>query len=78
MLKFLENELVKYYISQRLIMYKMADQRHRYSTENEFIVKNKNVIIYLLGVITFFILIGFTDYYVLPVSKKEHCILHGS
>lgn len=34
----------------------MADQPNRYSTENEFIVKNKNVIIYLLGVVTFFIL----------------------
>jgi len=56
----------------------MADQSNRYSTENEFIIKNKNVIIYLLGVVTFFILIGFTDYYVLPVSKTTDIITHYS
>jgi oligoribonuclease NrnB/cAMP/cGMP phosphodiesterase (DHH superfamily) len=56
----------------------MADQSNRYSTENEFIVKNKNVIIYLLSVVTFFILIGFIDYYVLPVSKTTDLITHYS
>lgn len=56
----------------------MTDQSKTYSTENEFIVKNKNVIIYLLGVVTFFILIGFTDYYILPVSKTTDLITHYS
>ena len=56
----------------------MADQSNRYSTENEFIVKNKNVIIYLPGVVTFFILIGFIDYYLLPVSKTTDLITHYS
>lgn len=56
----------------------MADQSNRYSTENEFVVKNKSVIIYLLSVVTFFILIGFTDYYVLPVSKTTDLITHYS
>lgn len=56
----------------------MADQSNKYSAENEFIVKNKNVIIYLMGVVTFFILIGFIDYYVLPVSKTTDLITHYS
>lgn len=56
----------------------MADQPNRYSTENEFIVKNKNVIIYLFGVVTFIILISFTDYYVLPASKTTDLITHYS
>lgn len=55
----------------------MADQSNRYSTENEFIIKNKNVIIYLLGLVIFFILIGFTDYYVLPTSKTKDLITYS-
>lgn len=56
----------------------MGDQSSRYSAENEFIIKNKNVIIYLLCVVTFFILIGFIDYYLLPVSKTTDLITHYS
>nr|WP_294925194.1 hypothetical protein [uncultured Flavobacterium sp.] len=56
----------------------MANQSNNYSVENEFIVKNKNVIIYLFGVVTFFILIAFIDYYVLPVSKTTDLITHYS
>ena len=56
----------------------MVEQSNRYSSENEFIAKNKNVIIYLLGAVTFFILIGFTDYYLLPVSKTTDLITHYS
>ena len=54
----------------------MPDNLNRYSIENEFIIKNKNVIIYLMGVITFFILIAFADYYVLPTSKTNDVITH--
>ena len=54
----------------------MPDNLNRYSIENEFIIKNKNVIIYLMGVITFFILIAFADYYVLPASKTNDVITH--
>ncbi|OXB09053.1 hypothetical protein B0A81_07780 [Flavobacterium plurextorum] len=54
----------------------MPDNLNRYSIENEFIIKNKNVIIYLMGVITFFILITFADYYVLPTSKTNDVITH--
>jgi hypothetical protein len=56
----------------------MANQSIRYSTENEFIIKNKNVFIYLLSVVTFIILIDFADYYVLPVSKTTDLITHYS
>lgn len=56
----------------------MADQSNRYSNENEFIIKNKNVIIYLFCVVTFFILIAFADYYVLPASKTTDLITHYS
>lgn len=56
----------------------MGDQSNRYSTENEFIIKNKSAIIYLLCVVTFFILIGFIDYYLLPVSKTTDLITHYS
>lgn len=54
----------------------MSNNSNRYSAENEFIIKNKNIIIYLLGVITFFVLITFADYYVLPVSKTNDIITH--
>jgi hypothetical protein len=56
----------------------MADQSNIYSAENKFIIKNKNVIIYLFGVVRFFILIGFADYYVLPASKTTDLITHYS
>ena len=56
----------------------MTAQSNRYSTENEFIAKNKNVIIYLMGAVVFFILLGFIDYYVLPVSKTTDVITHYS
>lgn len=56
----------------------MANQSNIYSTENEFIIKNKNVFIYLLSVVTFIILIDFADYYVLPVSKTTDLITHYS
>ncbi|KAF2507946.1 hypothetical protein EYY60_18535 [Flavobacterium zhairuonense] len=52
----------------------MPNNSSTYSTENEFIVKNKKIIIYLLGAISFFILIAFTDYYVLPASKTNDVI----
>ncbi|CAD0002896.1 hypothetical protein FLACHUCJ7_01111 [Flavobacterium chungangense] len=56
----------------------MTAQSNIYSTENEFIIKNKNVIIYLMGAVVFFILLGFIDYYVLPVSKTTDVITHYS
>ncbi|MGO4772421.1 hypothetical protein ACEN2I_12220 [Flavobacterium sp. W22_SRS_FK3] len=56
----------------------MAAPKNRYSTESEFIIKNKGVIIYLLTVVTFFILTGFADYYILPVSKTTDLITHYS
>ncbi|MCD0473509.1 hypothetical protein LPB87_03775 [Flavobacterium sp. EDS] len=46
------------------------------STENEFIIKNKSVIVYLLMVVTFIILLCFADYYVLPASKTTDVITH--
>lgn len=52
----------------------MANNSNSYSTENEFIIKNKNVIVYLMGAIIFFILLAFTDYYVLPTSKTNDVI----
>ncbi|MEL1255824.1 hypothetical protein AAEO57_18670 [Flavobacterium sp. DGU38] len=54
----------------------MPENLNRYSFENEFIIKNKNVIIYLLGVITFIVLITFADYYILPFSKTNDIITH--
>lgn len=53
---------------------RMRNNSNDYSSENEFIIKNKNIIIYLLGVIAFIILITFVDYYVLPVSKTNDVI----
>lgn len=49
----------------------MRKNLNNYSTENEFIIKNKSVIIYLMGVILFFILISFADYYLLPSTKSS-------
>jgi hypothetical protein len=54
----------------------MLNNANRYSTEDEFIIKNKNVIIYVLGVIAFFVLITFTDYYILPTLKTNDVITH--
>ncbi|KRD59997.1 hypothetical protein ASE40_13010 [Flavobacterium sp. Root935] len=54
----------------------MRHNPKRYSSENEFIIKNKNVIIYLLCGIAFFVLIIFADYYVLPTSKTNDVITH--
>ncbi|AWK04161.1 hypothetical protein HYN56_07915 [Flavobacterium crocinum] len=54
----------------------MPTNSNQYSFENEFILKNKNVIVYLLGTIAFFVLIAFTDYYVLPVSRTNDVITH--
>jgi len=56
----------------------MAKEPYTYSIENEFIIRNKNIIIYLLCVVASFILIGFIDYYVLPVSKTTDLITHYS
>lgn len=56
----------------------MTNNSNRYSFENEFIIKNKNIILYLFGVLTFIILIGFTDYYVLPTSKTTDVITQYS
>ncbi len=52
----------------------MSRNANNYSTENEFIVKNKNTIVYLLGVISFLILVAFADYYVLPSSRTNDTI----
>ncbi|WP_264526223.1 hypothetical protein [Flavobacterium sp. N502536] len=52
----------------------MSRNSNSYSTENEFIIKNKNIIIYLLGIISFLILIAFADYYILPSSKTNDTI----
>jgi len=52
----------------------MSNNSNAYSAENEFIVKNKKIIIYLLGAVSFFILIAFADYYVLPSSKTNDII----
>ncbi|WP_276378764.1 hypothetical protein [Flavobacterium sp. H4147] len=54
----------------------MANNSNKYSTENEFIIKNKNIIIYLMAVISFFVLVAFVDYYVLPSSKTNDLITH--
>lgn len=54
----------------------MPSNSQKYSSENQFIIKNKNVIIYLLGVIIFFVLIIFADYYILPASKTNDVITH--
>ena len=54
----------------------MSNNSNSYSTENKFIIKNKSIIAYLLSVITFFVLIAFTDYYVLPASKTNDVITH--
>lgn len=56
--------------------YLMPNNSQKYSSENEFIRKNKNVIIYLFGVIIFFVLIAFTDFYILPASKTNDVITH--
>ncbi|MDR6761140.1 oligoribonuclease NrnB/cAMP/cGMP phosphodiesterase (DHH superfamily) [Flavobacterium sp. 2755] len=56
----------------------MPDNSNRYSIENEFIIKNKNVIMYLMGVIAFFVLITFADYYFLPASKTNDLITNYS
>ncbi|RZJ47159.1 MAG: hypothetical protein EOO44_22420 [Flavobacterium sp.] len=56
----------------------MPNNSRTYSTENEFIIKNKNVIVYILSVLVFFVLIAFADYYVLPASKTTDTITHYS
>lgn len=52
----------------------MSRNSNNYSSENEFIINNKNVIVYLMGAITFFVLVIFADYYVLPSSKANDVI----
>ncbi|RED25414.1 hypothetical protein BD847_2168 [Flavobacterium cutihirudinis] len=54
----------------------MPANSNQYSFENEFILKNKNVIIYLLSAIAFFVLIAFADYYALPASRTNDVITH--
>lgn len=54
----------------------MPNNLHKYSTENEFIIKNKTTVIYVLAIITFFILLGFLDFYILPNSKTTDVITH--
>lgn len=54
----------------------MSKNLRTYSIENEFVIKNKNVIVYLMYVITFFVLVGLADYYVLPSSKTTDVITH--
>ncbi|RVT78418.1 hypothetical protein EOD40_04060 [Flavobacterium sufflavum] len=44
--------------------------------ENEFISKNKTLVIYALSIITFFISLGFLDFYVLPTLKTTDIITH--
>lgn len=46
----------------------------KYSSENQFIIKNRNTIVYLFGVIIFSILVAFADYYALPSSKTNDVI----
>ncbi|MDN3671757.1 hypothetical protein QWY99_01580 [Flavobacterium branchiarum] len=46
------------------------------STENTFIIKNKPVIIYLLMIVTLFILFCFLDYHILPASKTTDKVTH--
>ncbi len=52
----------------------MPMNSNKYSSENEFIIKNKNTIVYLLGAIIFFILVAFADHYVLPSSNTSDII----
>lgn len=52
----------------------MRKNSNNYSIENEFIIKNKNTIVYLMSVIIFFIFIAFADYYLLPSSKTNDII----
>ncbi|TPG39337.1 hypothetical protein [Flavobacterium pectinovorum] len=54
----------------------MPNSLHKDSSENDFIIKNKTTVIYALKAITFFILVGFLDFYILPNSKTTDVITH--
>lgn len=54
----------------------MPNNPYKYSTENDFIIKNKTTVIYALAVITFAIFLGFLDFYILPNSKTADVITH--
>lgn len=54
----------------------MSNRRQKDSTENEFIIKNRSIIVYLLSIVAFFITLNFLDYYVLPTSKTKDVITY--
>jgi len=54
----------------------MTNYSQKYSSENEFIIKNKPIIVYLFILVAFIISIVFFDYYVLPASKTNDVITH--
>ena len=54
----------------------MSKKSNSYSFENEFITTNRNVIVYLFAIVIFTILLGFSDYYLLPSVKTTDIITH--
>ncbi|MDQ6470470.1 hypothetical protein RB619_07435 [Flavobacterium sp. LHD-80] len=48
----------------------------KYSSEDEFMIKNKSVIVYLFLIIAFIISVLYFDYFVLPTSKTNDIITH--
>ena len=54
----------------------MSRRNQKDSTNNEFIIKNRSIIVYLLSIVALFIAINFLDYYVLPGSKTTDIITH--
>ncbi len=54
----------------------MSRRSQKDSTNSEFIIKNKSIIVYLLSVVALFLVINFLDYYVLPSSKTTDVITH--
>lgn len=52
----------------------MSKNSNSYSFENKFITTNRNVIVYLFAVVIFTILLGFSDYYILPSLKTTDII----
>jgi hypothetical protein len=50
----------------------------KYSSEDEFIIKNKKVILYLFLLVAFIISLLFLDYFVLPTSKTKDIITYST
>ena len=54
----------------------MPNNQQAYFNENGFIIKNKTTVVYILSIISFFISLGFLDFYVLPALKTTDVITH--